>query len=85
MGNFFSVLLFVLLGWGSQAIAQLQETRVALVIGNSNYKNSPLRNPVNDVRDMATKLRGLGFTVIERNNLVVKQIGSTPCGSLVQS
>jgi len=50
---------------------------VALVIGNSNYKNSPLKNPVNDARDMAAKLRGLGFTVIERNNLAVKQIGST--------
>ena len=50
---------------------------MALVIGNSNYKNSPLKNPVNDARDMAVKLRGLGFTVIERNNLVVKQIGST--------
>ncbi len=24
------------------------EKRVALVIGNSNYKSSPLKNPVND-------------------------------------
>jgi len=73
--------LFVLLmwvsGWCSQALAQPQETRVALVIGNGSYKNSPLKNPVNDARDMAVKLRGLGFTVIERNNLVVKQIGGT--------
>ena len=52
------VFLTVLFGWCSQAIAQPQETRVALVIGNSNYKNSPLKNPVNDARDMATKLRG---------------------------
>ena len=71
------VLFFTIFGWCSQAFAQAQETRVALVIGNSNYKNSPLKNPVNDARDMAAKLRGLGFTVIERNNLVVKQIGST--------
>jgi uncharacterized caspase-like protein len=71
------VLSIVLFGLCSQAHAQAQETRVALVIGNSNYKNSPLKNPVNDARDMAVKLRGLGFTVIERNNLVVKQIGST--------
>jgi formylglycine-generating enzyme required for sulfatase activity len=71
------VLLIVLFGWCSQAHAQTQETRVALVIGNSNYKNAPLKNPVNDARDMASKLRGFGFTVIERNNLVVKQIGST--------
>ena len=71
------VFFFTIFGWCSQAVAQAQETRVALVIGNSNYKNSPLKNPVNDARDMAAKLRGLGFTVIERNNLVVKQIGGT--------
>jgi hypothetical protein len=47
------------------------------VIGNSTYKASPLKNPVNDARDMANSLRGYGFTVIERNNLTVKQIGST--------
>ena len=75
--NALFVLVIMLFGWCSQAHAQAQETRVALVIGNSNYKNSPLKNPVNDARDMAVKLRGLGFTVIERNNLVVKQIGST--------
>jgi len=57
--------------------AQPKETRVALVIGNGSYKASPLRNPVNDAKDMATKLRSLGFTVVERNNLTVKQIGST--------
>ena len=65
---------FLLLG---TSFAQQKETRVALVIGNSAYKTSPLRNPVNDSRDMAAKLRALGFTVVERNNLVVKQIGST--------
>ena len=73
----FVAFLVALIGWCSQAFAQPQETRVALVIGNGSYKNSPLKNPVNDARDMAVKLRGLGFTVIERNNLVVKQIGST--------
>jgi len=58
-------------------VSQRREERVALVIGNSAYKTSPLRNPVNDARDMANSLRGYGFTVIERNNLTVKQIGST--------
>lgn len=53
------------------------EKRVALVIGNSAYKSSPLRNPTNDARDMAAKLRGLGFDVIERPNLTTRQIGST--------
>ena len=51
--------------------------QVALVIGNSNYKKSPLTNPVNDARDMAAKLLGLGFTVIKRENLTTKEIGPT--------
>jgi len=41
------------------------ENRLALIIGNSNYKFAPLRNPENDARDMATALRNLNFDVIE--------------------
>ena len=37
------------------------EKRVALVIGNSNYATSRLRNPVNDAMAMTLKLRSLGF------------------------
>ena len=37
--------------------------RHALVIGNANYSSSPLRNPLNDARDMAAALKGLGFQV----------------------
>lgn len=44
------------------------ERRVALVIGNSAYKDSPLKNPVNDARAMAAKLKGLGFQVVAREN-----------------
>ena len=51
--------------------------RIALVIGNSSYKNAPLDNPVNDANDVADKLKKLGFTVITRTNLTSKQIGST--------
>jgi len=58
-------------------LAQPKENRVALVVGNSTYKSAPLRNPTNDAKDMAAKLKGMGFTVIERSNLSVKQIGST--------
>ena len=42
------------------------EQRIALVIGNSAYTDSPLANPANDARLMAETLRGLGFDVIER-------------------
>ncbi len=59
------------------ANAQQKEQRVALVIGNSSYKSLPLKNPVNDARDMANSLRGYGFTVIERTNLTTRQVGQT--------
>ncbi|MGE0875896.1 MAG: caspase domain-containing protein [Burkholderiales bacterium] len=39
------------------------ERRVALVIGNSAYKHSPLKNPVNDARAMAQALVETGFSV----------------------
>ena len=44
----------------------LSAERVALVIGNSAYLESPLPNPANDARLVAATLRGLGFDVIER-------------------
>ncbi len=39
------------------------ERRAALVIGNSAYRSAPLRNPVNDARDMAAALARTGFNV----------------------
>jgi hypothetical protein len=45
-----------------------EEPRLALLIGNSAYRESPLRNPVNDVRAMAQRLKELGFTVLVHEN-----------------
>lgn len=42
--------------------------RVALLIGNNAYPNSPLRNAVNDSRDLAAALRELGFKTIVKEN-----------------
>lgn len=53
-----------------------KEQRVALVIGNATYENSPLANPVNDATDMADKLRSLGFDVVSHNNISMREIGS---------
>ena len=39
------------------------ERRIALVIGNSTYRSSPLRNPVNDARAVAETLSATGFSV----------------------
>jgi len=58
--------------------------RVALVIGNAQYKNiSALRNPQNDARDMAAALRASGFQVTlllngtrKRMNLAIRAFGN---------
>lgn len=52
------------------------ERRVALVIGNAAYKEGRLANPVNDARAMASRLRILGFDVVLRENLKLREIGS---------
>ncbi|MCK5717711.1 MAG: SUMF1/EgtB/PvdO family nonheme iron enzyme, partial [Thiomargarita sp.] len=42
----------------------------ALIIGNGNYQHVPnLDNPVNDAKDMAKILKGLGFEVIVKYNV----------------
>ena len=43
-------------------------SRTALVIGNANYPSAPLQNPVNDARDVAEVLKGLGFEVLCKVN-----------------
>jgi hypothetical protein len=70
-----AILLVAFVAFIGSAFAN--EPRVALVIGNSAYDRQPLRNPVNDANAMSARLRSLGFVVIERNNLRIRQIGST--------
>ena len=48
--------------------AAAAEARVALVIGNADYAQKPLTNPVNDARDLAATLEKLGFEVLLRTN-----------------
>ena len=43
--------------------------RLALVIGNSAYRDAALKNPVNDARALGAKLRSLGFDVMIGENL----------------
>ncbi|RKX77841.1 MAG: hypothetical protein DRP87_07945 [Spirochaetes bacterium] len=56
----FILFLFFLLT-GLKGLAE--ERRIALVIGNSAYKGSPLRNPVNDTKDVSRLLTSLSFDV----------------------
>ncbi|HEY0546896.1 MAG TPA: caspase domain-containing protein [Pyrinomonadaceae bacterium] len=61
-------------GMGLQPNAANTEKRVALVIGNSNYASSPLRNPVNDANLVATTLSQLGFEVIKRTDANLREM-----------
>ena len=58
----------------SGQIHQIKEKRVALVIGNSNYRVSPLRNPANDAKVVSATLKNLDFEVISGIDLSAKEI-----------
>jgi uncharacterized caspase-like protein len=49
-------------------------SRVALVIGNADYKVGALKNPVNDAKAVATSLRSLGFAVTHRENASLREM-----------
>ncbi len=51
-----------------------EEQRVALVIGNADYKDAPLRNPVNDAGDIADTLKQIGFEIIYKENAGRKEM-----------
>ena len=62
--------LFILLViiFSTEAMIQVskawaKQRRTALIIGNANYESAPLKNPVNDARDVADTLKNLGFSV----------------------
>lgn len=55
--------LAVLAGVHGVAAAQARTRKLALVIGNGNYRNGALKNPVGDARAVADSLRPLGFEV----------------------
>jgi hypothetical protein len=55
-----------------------QDKKVALVIGNSEYKNVfPLKNPVNDAADMGDALKRIGFNVTALSNAPVADMRRT--------
>ena len=69
--HFMATLLLVVAG-----LAMAAESRVALVIGNASYMQGPLKNPVNDARAMAGRLKSLGFEVILKENVRIKDVGA---------
>lgn len=54
--------------------AQRTERRVALVIGNAQYKSSPLENSVNDATDIDQALKRFGFQTTFLRNATLGQM-----------
>jgi uncharacterized caspase-like protein len=48
--------------------------KVALVIGNGDYENRRLKNPVNDANDLSQELGRLGFDVMKRTNVTLQEL-----------
>ncbi|MBR0753882.1 caspase family protein [Bradyrhizobium jicamae] len=62
-----TAIVAAVLVWAAPAVAQ---KRVALVIGNNDYRNVPkLQKAVNDARTMGDTLKQLGFSVMVAENL----------------
>ncbi len=51
-----------------------QANRIALVVGNGAYEVGPLKNPVNDARDMTAVLKSKGFKVTLLTNATQRQM-----------
>jgi uncharacterized caspase-like protein len=62
-------LVVCLLVLAAGAAAAQAPSRVALLIGNAAYSDAQLRNPLNDVREVAAALRPLGFALTVHENL----------------
>ncbi|HLY55415.1 MAG TPA: caspase family protein [Stellaceae bacterium] len=62
---FWAIAAAAMLGGPAIAADAPDSSRIALVIGNSAYRNVPaLTNPANDARGVAATLKGLGFTLV---------------------
>lgn len=52
----------------------IYKKKLALVVGNSAYSASPLKNPVNDAKAMSSTLKNLGFEVMYYDNVSQKEM-----------
>jgi uncharacterized caspase-like protein len=58
----------------------LRAPKFALVIGNSNYKHSPLKNPSNDAQAIAAALKNTGFSVTVKLDAVQAEMSEAVYG-----
>lgn len=57
-----------------QQAALRSEQRIALVVGNANYKVRPLKNSRNDADDVSRSLKATGFDVIDLRDATLPQM-----------
>src|ERR1700750_3250103 len=80
--NWLSIRITALLGIAAGLVEMIAPAhaskRVALVIGNNDYKNVPkLQKAVNDARTMGDTLKQLGFSVMVAENQNRQQFSQT--------
>ena len=62
LDRFYHLAALLMMYWVCQESLAM-DNRIALIVGNSSYRDAPLRNPANDAADMANTLENLGFKV----------------------
>ena len=67
--SIFSLCLILFCALAGSAFAQQQEKRIALVVGNGAYANSPLATAANDAGLIAQTLQAAGFDVVGARDL----------------
>jgi len=72
----FAVCLLATLGVNQADAEKIRGDRLALVIGNKDYPQRPLINPVNDARDIKAALEQVGFRVVYRENASLASMDS---------
>lgn len=73
MNRIAGIVLAAVLGALLAAAPAFASKKVALVVGNANYAEAPLRNPVNDARAVARQLKAKGFDVLLKENVTKAQ------------
>lgn len=48
--------------------------KIAIIIGNSTYPDSPLKNPANDANAVQERLAKLGFKTLQRTDATNKRM-----------
>lgn len=73
IGLVLTLILFITSAFDLSAQYEIREKRLALVIGNSDYDEGYLKNPVNDALLIAKALDSLGFDIILDTNIETRR------------